>query len=79
MARGPKKTLDEKIAAKEELISALLTRVESEQKELDDLYKEKRAARLESIENMISEWDLSPEEAAEALRSYVNSREACAS
>ena len=35
MARGQRKTIEEKIAAKQELIAALMTRVESEKRELD--------------------------------------------
>ena len=35
MARGQRKTLDEKIAAKQELIDALMTRVQSEKRELE--------------------------------------------
>ena len=75
MARGPKKTLEEKIAAKEELIEALMTRIESEKQELAALYQEKRNAQLESIGNMLEEWELSPQEAEEALRRYGDVRE----
>ena len=75
MARGPKKTLEEKIAAKEELIEALMTRIESEKQELAALCQEKRNAQLESIGNMLEEWELSPQEAEEALRRYVDERE----
>lgn len=79
MARGPKKTLEEKIAAKEELIDALMTRIESEKRELAALYQEKRNVQLESIGNMLEEWELSPQEAEEALRRYVDQREEAAS
>ena len=79
MARGQRKTLEEKITAKEELIEALLTRVESEKRELEAMYKEKRVAELETIGNMIEEWDLTPEEAVDALRTYAESRAECAS
>ena len=41
MARGQRKTIEEKIAEKEELILALRTRLKSEQLELETLYKEK--------------------------------------
>ena len=40
MARGQRKTIEEKIAAKQELIGALMTRVESEKRELDELFEE---------------------------------------
>ena len=42
MARGQRKTVEEKIAEKEKLIQALKTRLKSEQGELDALYREKR-------------------------------------
>ena len=40
MARGQRKTIEEKIAAKEELIEALTTRMESERRELEEMYQE---------------------------------------
>ena len=42
MARGQRKTIEEKIAEKEEVIQALRTRIKSEQSELELLQKEKR-------------------------------------
>ncbi len=75
MARGPRKTLDEKITAKEELIESLMTRIESERQELAEMYREKRNIQLENIDNMLEEWALSPQEAEEALRRYVDQRE----
>ena len=53
MARGPRKTLDEKITAKEELIESLMTRIESEKQELAEMYREKRYNQLENIDNML--------------------------
>ena len=60
MARGPKKTIEEKITAKQELISALLTRIESEKKELEALYEEKRIKDLGTVNDLIEEAGLSP-------------------
>ena len=40
MARGQRKTIEEKISAKQELIEALETRVASEKRELEELYQE---------------------------------------
>lgn len=79
MARGPKKTIEEKITAKQELITALLTRIESEKKELEALYEEKRIKDLGTVNDLIEEAGLSPEEAAEALQQYLDSRMANAS
>ena len=53
MPRGQKKSLEEKISEKEQLIEALKIRIKSEQSELEDLYKEKKMKDLENIEEMI--------------------------
>ena len=79
MARGPKKTVEERIAAKQELISALLTRIESEKKELEALYEEKRVKDLGTVNDLIVEAGLNAEEAREALQQYLNLRMANAS
>lgn len=79
MARGPKKTIEEKITAKQELIAALLTRIESEKKELEAMYEEKRLKDLDLIKELIAEAGLTAEEAREALRQYNDSRMATAS
>ena len=55
MARGPRKAVEEKIAEKEELISALKTRLKSEQGELEALYREKKEKDLEGLNRMIAD------------------------
>ena len=67
MARGQRKTIEEKITAKEELIEALMTRVESEKKE------------LEAVNDLITESGLEPEEVVEVLQQYLENRENAAS
>ena len=79
MARGPRKTLEEKIAAKMELIEALTTRLESEQRELEEMYQEKRRKELEVVSDIIEEAGLEPEEVAEVLQQYLERREEAAS
>lgn len=79
MARGQRKTIEEKIAAKQELIEALETRVESEKRELEELYQEKKRKELEAVSDIIEEAGLGPEEVAEVLQQYLESREAAAS
>lgn len=76
MARGQRKTIEEKIQAKQELIDALMTRVESEKRELDELFQEKRRKELEAVGDMISDTGLQPDEVAEALRQYLERKEA---
>ena len=75
MARGQRKTIDEKITAKQGLIEALLTRVESEKRELEELYEEKRRKELETVSDLIEEAGLSPEEVASVLQQYLDTRD----
>ena len=79
MARGQRKTLEEKIIAKQDLIAALQTRVESEQRELNELYEEKRRKELETVSELIADAGLKPDEVAEVLQQYIDSRTANAS
>lgn len=79
MARGQRKTLEEKITAKEELIDALMTRVESEKRELEELYQEKRLKELEAVSDLISDTGLQPDEVAAVLQQYLDSRAEAAS
>ena len=77
--RKPKKSIEERIVDKEELIAALLTRIKSEQKELDDLFNEKKLKDLESVSELIATSGLSPNEVTEALESYTRLKEQGAS
>lgn len=71
MARGVRKTIEEKIADKQEVIDALETRIQKEREELQDLINEQRIARLESLEELIDNSNLSLEEVMEILRRHV--------
>lgn len=77
--RKPKKSIEERIVDKEELIAALLTRIKSEQNELEALYSEKKLKDLESVSELISTSGLSPDEVTEAIRTYTEQREQGAS
>lgn len=79
MARGQRKTLEEKIVAKQELIGALQTRIESEQRELNELYEEKRRKELETVSDLITDAGLDVNEVAEMLQQYIDHRTANAS
>ena len=74
MARGQRKSIDEKIAAKEELIEALLLRVESEKSELQELIQIKKQKELEAVSDLIADSGLSPEEVASMLQRYLQER-----
>ena len=55
MARGQKKSIEEKIAAKEEVISALEIRLKKEREELQEMYGEKRQRELSSLNELMEE------------------------
>lgn len=75
MARGQRKSVDEKIAVKERLIESLKTRIKAEQNELEDLYREKREEELSGLSNMLREAGMNVEEAAEVFREYLAAKE----
>lgn len=79
MARGQRKSLEEKIMAKQELIDALMVRVQSEKKELEELVEEKKRKELETVSELIADTGLMPQEVAEVLQQYIDSRTANAS
>ncbi|MBQ4537385.1 MAG: hypothetical protein II994_07175 [Lachnospiraceae bacterium] len=76
MARGQRKSIDEKIAAKQEVISALMVRIESEKKELAQLCEEKKKKELEAVSDLITDAGLEPDEVAQLLKQYLESRSA---
>lgn len=75
MARGQRKAVEEKIAEKEELVSALKTRLKSEQAELDGLYREKREKDLEGLNRIIAQSGLNLNDAADILKEYIENHE----
>ena len=79
MARGQRKTIEEKIIAKQELLAALMTRVESEKRELEELFQEKKKKELEAVNDLIVDSGLQPEEVAALLQQYLADRQAVAS
>lgn len=75
MARGQRKSIEEKIAEKEKLIEALKVRLKSEQGELDALYREKRDRDLEGLNQLLADAGIDIEEASDILQSYIQNRE----
>ncbi len=71
MARGQRKTVETKIAEKEELVQALRTRLKSEQGELDALYKEKREKDMEGLNQLLEESGLDLDEASLIIQEYL--------
>ena len=74
MARGQRKTIEEKIAVKQNLIDALVTRIEAERRELEELYEEKKRRELEAVSELIADAGLNAAEVAEMLQQYIESR-----
>lgn len=79
MARGQRKSIEEKIAAKQELIQALLTRVESEKRELEELEQEKKRKELEAVSELIADSGLQPDEVTAILQQYLEKKAVLAS
>lgn len=71
MARGVRKSIEEKIADKQELIGALEVRVEKERKELEALMAEQKQQEVESLYNFLKESNLSIEKATEILKTQT--------
>ena len=71
MARGQRKSIDEKIREKEELIGALKVRIQSEERELNDVITEKRNKEAEAITRMLAEAGISMEEAKDLIAQHV--------
>ena len=71
MARGQRKSIDEKIREKEDLIGALKVRIQSEERELNDLLTEKRNKEAEAITRMLAEAGISMEEAKDLIAQHV--------
>ena len=76
MARGPRKTLEEKIEAKKSLIESLETRLESEKAELEEMLREKRLQELSAVSELIDESGLEPEEVVGILKEYIREQSA---
>ncbi len=70
MARGQRKSVETKIQEKEALIAALRVRLQSEERELNDLRKEKRNMELEKITAMLEDANISVEEAQEIIAQH---------
>lgn len=75
MARGQRKTIEEKIIAKQKIIEALMIRLESEKQELNELFEEKKKKELEVVNELIEDAGLQPEEVAKLLQEYVSGQQ----
>lgn len=74
MARGQRKSIEEKIQQKQEIINALETRIEHEREELEALISEQKQKEVETLYDFIKTSNLDVYEATEALKNYVIER-----
>lgn len=72
MARGPRKSLDDKIREKSEVIEALKIRIKSEQAELDELIREKQNKEIAEIGNLLRDSSLTTEDAKKIIEAYIS-------
>ena len=78
MARGQRRSIDEKIQQKREIIEKLQQRIKSEQDELNVLLTKKREEYYKNIADMLIEAELDEYEVAEAIQEYKKNRQAVA-
>lgn len=75
MARGQRKSIEDKIKEKEELISSLQQRIKNETNELESLYKEKNEKDMECINQLIKTAHITPEEAVSIIKMHIEEQE----
>lgn len=73
MARGQRKTIEQKIEEKQNVIDALEVRIAKEKDELQALLDEQKLTKLEEIGTIIEGANLSMEEVEKILSDYVSS------
>lgn len=74
MARGQRKTIEDKIAEKEKVIESLKIRLKSEQHELEELKREKREVDLKTLNDVLQEAKMTALDAADVIREYLQEK-----
>ncbi len=72
MARGQRKTIEQKIEEKQNIIDSLEIRIEKEREELQELLREQKLMKLEEIGSIIENSNLSMEEVERILSEYAS-------
>lgn len=75
MARGQRRSIEEKIRQKQEIISGIELRLEHEREELEALVSEQKQKEVETLYDFIKETNLDVQEATEILQQYVTEHE----
>lgn len=71
MARGQRKSIEEKIAEKQELINSLNLRLEKETEELNSLLNEQKYQEIENLYELVKASNLSVEDITAILNGYL--------
>lgn len=71
MARGQRKSIEEKIAEKQELINSLNSRLEKETEELNSLLNEQKYQEIENLYELVKASNLSVEDIKAILNGYL--------
>ncbi|KSV59892.1 hypothetical protein [Acetivibrio ethanolgignens] len=74
MARGQRKSIEDKIREKEELISSLKRRIKNETNELETLYEDKNRRDMECIGQLLKTAHITPEEAMNIIETHINKK-----
>ena len=74
MARGQRRSIEDKIAEKEEILNALNIRIEKENKELKALLSEQKQKEVETLYDFIKTSHLGLNEAMEVLQQYLSNK-----
>ncbi len=71
MPKGQRRSIEEKILQKQEVIGALEVRMEHERKELEDLVNEQKKKEVDVLYDFIKASELCVNEAIEILKQHV--------
>ena len=71
MARGQRKSIEEKIAEKQDLINSLNSRLEKETEELNSLLNEQKYQEIENLYELVKASNLSVEDITAILNGYL--------
>ena len=75
MARGQRRSIEEKIRQKQEIISGIEVRLEHEREELEALISEQKQKEVETLYDFLKTSNLGINEATEVLQQYVEEHE----
>ena len=75
MARGQRRSIEEKIRQKQEIISGIEVRLEHEREELEALISEQKQKEVDTLYDFLKTSNLGVNEATEVLQQYVEEHE----